>query len=227
MTDSTTTPQSIELSVLGWAPPIVHGLVRDLRVRWALEEAGWSYSEAVLDRAEQASANYRALQPFGQVPAMRSDGLKLFESGAIVHYIAEHSRALMPEDPAGRARVTSWMFGALNSIEPPIMMLNVLDMIYTPQPGEHYAGLRAWIAAWVESRLDVLAGVLDGNDYVLGQFSAADVLLTTVLRILRDTDFVAKRPVLAAYKQRCEARPAFAKALRDHLATFARNAPKS
>jgi glutathione S-transferase len=132
----------------------------------------------------------------------------------------------MPQDPAGRARVTSWMFGALNSIEPPIMMLNVLDMIYSPQQGENYAGLRAWIATWVESRLDVLAGVLDGRDYVLGEFSAADVLLTTVLRILRDTDFVAKRAVLAAYQARCEARPAFQKALRDHLATFERNAPK-
>jgi len=226
MTDTARTPQTIELSVLGWAPPIVHGLVRDLRVRWALEEAGWPYSEAVLSRAEQASADYRALQPFGQVPAMRSDGLELFESGAIVHYIAERSRNLMPEDPAGRARVTSWMFGALNSIEPPIMMLNVLDMIYAPQPGENYAGLRTWIAAWVESRLDVLAGVLDGKDYVLGEFSAADVLLTTVLRILRDTDFVEKRAVVAAYQQRCEARPAFANALRDHLATFERSLPK-
>jgi glutathione S-transferase len=225
MTDTAATP-TIELSVLGWAPPIVHGLVRDLRVRWALEEAGWPYSEDVLSRAEQASADYRDLQPFGQVPAMRSDGLKLFESGAIVHYIAERSPALMPEDPAGRARVTSWMFGALNSIEPPIMMLNVLDMIYSPRQGENYAGLRAWIATWVESRLDVLAGVLDGQDYVLGEFSAADVLLTTVLRILRDTDFVARRNVLAAYQQRCEARPAFQKALRDHLATFERNAPK-
>src|SRR5579871_3115380 len=81
MTDTAATP-IIELSVLGWAPPIVHGLVRDLRVRWALEEAGWPYSEDVLSRAEQASADYRDLQPFGQVPAMRSDGLKLFESGA-------------------------------------------------------------------------------------------------------------------------------------------------
>jgi len=217
----------ITVTAFKWVPPFAEGLVRDLRVRWALEEAGWPYSEAVLSRAEQASANYRALQPFGQVPAMRSDGLKLFESGAIVHYIAQRSRVLMPEDAAGRARVTSWMFGALNSIEPPIMMLNVLDMIYTPQPGENYAGLRAWIAAWVESRLDVLAGVLHGNAYVLGDFSAADVLLTTVLRILRDTDFVAKRAVVAAYQQRCEARPAFEKALRDHLATFERNAPKS
>jgi len=227
MTDTASTPQHIELSVLGWAPPIVHGLVRDLRVRWALEEAGWTYSQDILDRAQQASAEYRRLQPFGQVPALRADGLALFESGAIVHYIARRSAALMPQDEAGKAQVTTWMFGALNSIEPPIMMLNVLDMIYQPQPGENVAGLRAWVAGWVESRLDVLAGVLDGKEYVLDRFSAADVLLTSVLRILRDTDFVAKRPVLAAYQARCEARPAFQKALRDHLAAFDKSAPKT
>jgi len=225
MTITATAPQSIQVSVLGWAPPIVHGLVRDLRVRWALEEAGWPYDENVLSRAQQTSAEYRELQPFGQVPAMQCDGLKLFESGAIVHYIAERSPALMPEDPAGRSQVTAWIFGALNSIEPPIMMLNVLDMIYQGPKGANYDGLRAWVAGWVESRLDVLAGVLQGKQYVLGNFSAADVLLTTVLRILRDTDFVEKRAVLAAYQQRCEARPAFQKALLDHLATFANHAP--
>ena len=218
-------PQSFELSVLRWAPPIVHGLVRDLRVRWALEEAGWPYRENIVDRKDQASAAYRELQPFGQVPAADCDGLKLFESGAIVHYIAERSATLMPPDAEGRARVTSWMFGALNSIEPPIMMLNVLDMIYQGPKDQGYEGLRAWVAGWVEARLDVLAGVLEGNEYVLGAFSAADILLTTVLRILRDTDFVEKRAVLAAYQRRCEARPAFRTALRDHLDNFARHAP--
>jgi glutathione S-transferase len=161
------------------------------------------------------------------VPAIQCDGLKLFESGAIVHYIAERSPALMPEEPAARSQVTVWMFSALNSIEPPIMMLNILDMIYQGPKGENYDGLRAWVAGWVESRLDVLAGVLEGKEYVLGRFSAADVLLTTVLRILRDTDFVQKRPVLAAYQRRCEARPAFQKALQDHMASFAKHAPKN
>lgn len=220
-----TAQQAIHVSVLRWAPPIVHGLVRDLRVRWALEEAGWPYSEDIVSQAEQASAKYRELQPFGQVPAMQCDDLKLFESGAIVHYIAERSPALMPDDADGRSQVTMWMFGALNSVEPPVMMLNILDMIYQGPKGDDYKGLRAWVAGWVESRLDVLAGVLEGKDYLLGRFTAADVLLTTVLRILRDTDFVEKRPVLAAYQQRCEARPAFQKALHDHLANFARHAP--
>jgi hypothetical protein len=117
MTTTATPPQAIQVSVLRWAPPIVHGLVRDLRVRWALEEAGWPYCENVVSPADQASAKYRELQPFGQVPAMECDGLKLFDSGAIVHHIAERSPALMPEDPAARSQVTAWMFGALNSIE--------------------------------------------------------------------------------------------------------------
>lgn len=224
---NTTPPRSIELSVLAWAPPIVHGLVRDLRVRWALEEAGWPYRENVLDRAAQASAEYRELQPFGQIPAIESDGLALFESGAIVHYIAERSPALMPADADGRAKVTTWMFAALNSVEPPIMMLNVLDMIYDGPKDEGYRGLRAWVAGWVEARLDALEAELDGREFLVGGFSAADLLLTTVLRILRDTGFIAKRKTLAAYVARCEARPAFAKALGDHLENFARHAPEN
>jgi glutathione S-transferase len=225
MTISTPPPESISLSVLGWAPPAVHGLVRDLRVRWALEEAGWPYTEDVVGPAEQASARYRARQPFGQIPAMVCDGLALFESGAIVHHIAERSPALMPADPDGRSRVTAWMFGALNSVEPPIMMLNVLDMAYQGPKGESHDALRAWVAGWVETRLDVLGGVLGTQDYLLGRFTAADLLLTTVLRILRNTDFVEKRTVLDAYRRRCEARPAFQKALRDHLDNFAKHAP--
>lgn len=220
-----TPPQSIQVSVLRWAPPMVHGLVRDLRVRWALEEAGWPYREHLVSRDEQAGEKYRALQPFGQVPAFQSEELTMFESGAIVLHIAERSPALMPQEPAARAQVTSWMFGALSSIEPPIMMLNVIDMIYKGPKGPDLQGLRAWVASWIESRLDALGHVLEGTDYILGRFTAADVLLTTVLRILRDTDLVKKRPLLDAYQRRCEARPAFQKALADHLANFAKHAP--
>jgi glutathione S-transferase len=222
-----TTPQAIQVSVLRWAPPAVHGLVRDLRVRWALEEAGWPYSEHFVSQQDQASKSYRELQPFGQVPAFQSDEQKLFESGAIVLHIAERSPALMPQDPAARAQVTMWLFGALNSIEPPIMMLNLLDMVYQGPKGPDIQGLRAWIAGWTESRLDVLADMLKGKDYLLGRFTAADVLVTTVLRMLRDTDYVKKRPDVAAYQRRCEERPAFQKALEDHLASFAKHAPPS
>jgi glutathione S-transferase len=220
-----TTPQSIQVSVLPWVPPIIQGLVRDLRVRWALEEAGWPYREHVVDREDQASASYRALQPFGQVPAFQSDELTLFESGAIVLHIAERSPALMPQEPAARSQVTTWMFGALNSIEPPIMMFNILDMVYQGPKGDDVKALRGWVVSWIESRLDTLVRVLEGKEHVLGRFTAADVLLSTVLRILRDTDLVEARPALSAYQRRCEARPAFQKALADHLANFAKHAP--
>lgn len=220
-----TTPQPIQVSVLRWAPPVVHGLVRDLRVRWALEEAGLPYREHVVSRDDQASAKYRDWQPFGQVPALHAGEQVLFESGAIVLHIAEGSPALMPQEPAARSQVTSWIFGALNSVEPPIMMLNVIDMLYQGPKGDEIKGLRAWIAGWAESRLDTLVRVLEGKDYLLGRFTAADVLLTTVLRILRDTDYVTKRPLLDAYQRRCEARPASQKAMADHLANFAKHAP--
>ncbi|MET0391377.1 MAG: glutathione S-transferase family protein [Polyangiales bacterium] len=225
-TNSTSSP-SIELSVLRWAPPIVQGLVRDLRVRWALEEAGLPYREHVVSQQDQASASYRALQPFGQVPALRSDELTLFESGAIVLHIAEQSTALMPQEPSARAQVKAWIFGALNSVEPPIWMFNILDMLYGGPKGDDYKALVAYVVAFVEMRLDTLVTLLAGKDYILGGFTAADVLLTTVLRILRDTDLVTKRPALAAYQQRCEARPAFQKALADHMASFAKHAPAS
>lgn len=218
--------QAIEVSVLRWAPPIVQGLVRDLRVRWALEEAGWPYHENLVSQDDQQSEAYRALQPFGQVPALQTDELKLFESGAIVLHIAERSPALMPQELAARAQVTAWIFGALNSVEPPVMMLNIIDMIYQGPKGDDVKGLRTWIEGWLESRLDVLVHQLESKEYVLGRFTAADVLLATVLRVLRDTDLVVKRPVLVAYQARCEARPAFQKALADHLASFAKHAPK-
>lgn len=216
---------AIQVSVLRWAPPMVHGLVRDLRVRWALEEAGWSYGEHVVSQADQASTSYRALQPFGQVPALESEELTAFESGAIVLHIAERSPALMPEEPARRAEVISWLFAALNSVEPPIMMLNVLDMTYQGPKGSDVEALRAWVAGGVEARLDALVRVLSGKHYLFDRFTAADLLLTTVLRLLRETDLVKKRTTLDAYRLRCEARPAFQQALNDHLANFAKHAP--
>lgn len=219
------TPHAVALSVLRWAPPMVHGLVRDLRVRWALEEAGWPYCEHVVSREDQQSVAYRAQQPFGQVPALWSDGLSLFESGAIVLHIAERSPALMPEESAARSQVTSWIFGALNTIEPPVMMINAIDMLYRGPKGPDVQGLRSFVVGWAEQQLDVLVRVLDDKEYVLGRFTAADVLLTSVLRILRDTDLVEERPTLNAYQRRCEARPAFQKALADHVASFAKHAP--
>ena len=211
----------IRVSVLRWVLPFAQGLVRDLRVRWALEEAGLPYEEVLIGPEEQKSASYRALQPFGQVPAYEEDGLVLFESGAIVLHIAERSDALMPSDPAARARTTTWMFAALNTVELPILFLNQIDMQkVAAEPPQ-----RAAVVAAVKMRLASVGQRLDGREYLEDRFTAADLLMTSVLRILRRTDIVAEMPVLEAYRLRCEARPAFQKALADQMAAFARNAP--
>ena len=220
-----TVPENVEVGVLRWVPPKIQGLVRDLRVRWALEEAGWPYREHVIDGEEPKSTSYRALPPCGQLPAFRCDDVTLFESGAILLYIAERSVALMPAELTWRSEVGKWILRALNSVEPPILMLNILDMLSERPKDNGLKALRDWLVASIESRLDTLVPVMQGKQYVLGRFTAADVLLTTVLRILRDTDLVKCRPALKEYQRRCEARPAFQKALADHMANFAKHAP--
>src|ERR1700684_2356180 len=120
----------ITISAFRWVPPFAQGQVRDLRVRWALEEAGLPYRARLLAQGDQNKPEYRALQPFGQVPIFEEDGQVLFESGAIVLHIGERSTALLPTDAAGRARATQWLIAALNSIEPHIMNVAVLGLFY-------------------------------------------------------------------------------------------------
>ena len=208
----------IRVSAFRWVPPFARGLVRDLRVRWALEEAGLPYEERLIGPEDQVSESYRGLQPFGQVPAYEEDGLVLFESGAIVLHVAERSEELMPSDPTRRARVTTWMFAALNTMEPRIQNLAEIDLFHAE---EEWAKLRRPVAVEAaKTRLANLAGWLGGRDYLEDRFTAADLLMTTVLRILRHTDLIAQIPVLEAYRLRCEARPAFQKALADQMAAF-------
>ena len=208
----------IKLSAFRWVPPFAQGLVRDFRVRWALEEAGIPYQEMLIGPEDQATAAYRALQPFGQVPAIDTGELKLFESGAIVLYIAERSEALTPSDAKGRARTRAWMFAALNSVEPPIQNLAELDLFHA---GEAWVPTRRPMAVEaVQKRLAALEHWLGGRDYLEARFTAGDLLMTTVLRTLRHTDIVSARPALKAYQERCEARPAFRKAMADHLRPF-------
>jgi glutathione S-transferase len=214
----------IRVTAFSWVPPFAAGLVRDLRVRWALEEAGLAYEERLIGPGEQNSAEYRSLQPFGQVPLYEEDGLILFESGAIVLHIGQHSEALLPRNPAERARAVQWVLAALNSIEPHIQNLALIDLFY---PNEEWAKLRRpGVIEFVEKRLDALAARLGDSEYLDGnRFTVGDLMMTTVLRILRHTDLVEKRPTLATYQANCEARPAFQKALADQLAPFGRNAP--
>jgi glutathione S-transferase len=207
------------LTAFRWVPPFAQGLVRDLRVRWALEEAGLPYRTRLIDAADQASAPHRARQPFGQVPVLEDENMVLFESGAIVLYIGARSEALLPADPAAKARAVTWLLAALNTIEVAIQPLAEIDLFHA---GEAWAQARRPEAErTVRQRLAELAACLGDRAYLEHRFTAGDLMMAAVLRILRHTDLVAAEPNLAAYLARCEARPAFRRALRDHMATFA------
>jgi len=208
----------ITISAFKWVPPFAVGLVRDLRVRWALEEAGLPYQARLIDQEVQMSPDYRARQPFGHVPVFEEDGRVLFESGAIVIHIGMRSEALLPTDPKGRARAITWIMAALNSMEVFIQPLAALDLFY---PEQQWAQLRRPGAeAEVKRRLSELAAALGDREYLEERFTAGDLMMTTVLRILRHTDLVNNQPRLKAYQARCEARPAFQRALSDQVADF-------
>ncbi len=213
----------ITITAFRWVPPPVRGLVRDLRVRWALEEAGLPYTAQLIGPKDQSSAQYREWQPFGQVPAYAHDGLELFESGAIVLHIAQQSEVLMPTEAAGRARVQTWLIAALNSIEPAVQQLTEIDLFHSQ--AEWTKQRRPQVEDRVKSRLGALAAWLGDREYLEGRFSAADLLMVTVLRNLRHTDLVSQYPTIKAYCERGEARPAFQKALHDQMADFVGQPP--
>jgi len=209
----------ITISAFRWVPDLARGQVRDLRVRWALEEAGLPYRTRLLEQGEQDRPEYRALQPFGQVPIFEEDGITMFETGAIVLHIGERSEALLPKDAAARARAMQWAFAALNSIEPFVMNVALIDFFY---PNEDWAKLRRpGAVAFVERRLDALSKALGDKLYLDGErFTAGDLLMASVLRIFDYTDIVTRNARLAAYLERCVARPAFARALAAQLGDF-------
>lgn len=206
---------------IDWVPPAAQGLVRDLRVRWALEEAGLAYATRTLSAKERSAEAYSSRHPFGKVPAFESSEGPLFESGAIVHAIAEQSETLMPRTL--RHATLAWMFAALNTVEPPLWHLLEIDLLH---PDEAWATLRRPGAVEAaKARLQALSTWLEDREHLLDRFTAADILMVTVLRFVRHTDLVAGFPPLAAYLERCEARPAFQTALRRQLAEYARHAP--
>lgn len=209
----------ITISAFKWVPEFARGQVRDLRVRWALEEAGLPYQTRLLAQGDQDEPDYRALQPFGQVPILEEDGFVLFESGAIVLHIGARSEVLLPADPGARARATQWLIAALNSIEPYVMNVAMIDLFYADQ---EWAKLRRPGAVeFVQRRLAGLSRSLGDKPYLDGdRFTAGDLMMTTVLRILRDTDIVTRDRRLAAYIERCTARPAFQRALDAQIADF-------
>jgi glutathione S-transferase len=213
----------ITISAFKWVPDFARGQVRDLRVRWALEEAGLPYRTRLLEQGDQDKPEYRALQPFGQVPILEEDGFVLFESGAIVQYIGERSEALLPRDAKARARAIQWLTAALNSIEPFMMNVAVIDLFYA---SEQWAKLRRPGAVeFAQRRLSALSKSLGDKPFLDGErFTAGDLVMSTVLRILSNTDIVTRDPRLAAYIDRCTARPAFKRALDGQLGDFAKAA---
>jgi glutathione S-transferase len=209
----------ITISAFNWVPDFAQGQVRDLRARWALEEAGLPYRTRLLTQGDQDRPDYRALQPFGQVPVLEEDSFVLFESGAIVLYIGERSEALLPREPAARARATQWLIAALNSIEPFLLNVALIDLFYA---NEEWAKLRRPGAVeFARKRLAALSASLGDKPYLDGErFTAGDLMMTTVLRILKHTDIVTSDRRLAGYIERCTARPAFQRALDAQIADF-------
>lgn len=199
-----------------WVPSFARGQVRDLRVRWALEEAGLPYRTRLLEQGDQDKPDYRALQPFGQVPVFEEDGQTLFESGAIVLHIAERSEALLPKDPMAKARATQWLVAALNSVEPFIMNVADVELFHAD---EEWAKLRRQGAIeYAQRRIGWVSKALGDKPYLDGdRFTVGDLLMSSVLRI--DSQLVVE-PNLAAYVERCTARPAFQRALDAQLADF-------
>lgn len=209
----------IQVTAFKWVPPFAQGSVRDIRVRWALEEAGLGYDDQLIGFEDQATAAYRALQPFGQVPAYRDDTVEMFESGAIVLWIAQSSDQLMPADDAERAMVLTWLFAAMNSVEPFVAELAIIDLFNADK--DWAKARRPEVEAFLRKRLgDLQTALGDRRWFANDRFSAADILMTHVLRDLRHTDILADFPALTAYVARCEARPAFKRALEDQLKPF-------
>jgi len=204
-------------------PPFAQGLVRDLRVRWALEEAGLPYRERLLDAMNERPEGYLREQPFGQVPIYSEGDIHMFETGAIVLHIAERSDVLMPRDPAARARAMSWVVAALNSIEPFIQYVAFIDAFHAKE--EWARGAREQMLEFSKKRLGRLSDWLGEREYLEHRFTAGDLMMTTMLRILRHTDVVAEFSNLARYQARCEARPAFQRALEAQLAAFEKHKP--
>lgn len=217
---------TIEIATFEWVPPFAQGWVKDIRPRWALAEAGLDYKIRLISGAndENNGPEYRAWQPFGQVPAYRDAEVQLFETGAILLHIANRSETLKPRDAQDAANIQSWCFAALNSVEP-----RVDNLI---QPATFHAG-EAWLDGFrphaeklVDLRLKSLTGHLKDRDWLTDRFSVADILMATVLRGLQEEPILAQYPIVAAYLDRALARPAFQTALQGQLETFRANAPK-
>ena len=196
----------------GNVPAPVIGVTRDLSVLWAVEEAAVPYRIKPLDhaRGDLRSPEYLRVQPFGQIPAIEDGELTLFESAAIVLYIAEKAKRLLPAEPTARALAWQWAFAATTTVEPSMADLFLLETFYAGQPWAKER--RPMLVGLAEKRLSSLEPKLACRSYLLGDdFTAPDILMCAALRLLRHTDLLDTAPSVAAYKARCEARPAWKK----------------
>lgn len=199
------------------------GLARDMRVRWALEEVGQPYEVRLVSFAAMKEPAHRALHPFGQIPTYQEGDLALFESGAIVLHIAQHHAGLLPGEADARARAVAWMFAALNTIEPPILDLQTLELL---ERDRDWFGQRLpLVKDRIRGRLDELAVRLGNADWLDGGFSAGDLMLASVLLRLKSSGMLDEYPTLSSYVARAEARPAYRRAFEDQLAVFTGQPP--
>ncbi len=207
----------IEITAFRWVPEGPRGLVKDLRIRWGLEEAGLDYRVRLIGM--ERSADYLKDQPFNQVPCLRDETIQIFESGAILQYLGEKSEALLPRDPQGKYRAIQWTYAAVNSVEPFVQHRVLLDSIWG---GEEWAKLsKPTMDQFARLRLQQLSDRLAQKPWLEGdRFTIGDLMMITVLRLADRGRLLESYPNLTAYVKRGEARPAFRQALADHLAPF-------
>lgn len=218
--DSTATA---EVTAYRWVPDFAQGLVRDLRVRWALEEIGRTYRVRLLDATKPRPEEYFCEQPFGQVPAYRDEEVQLFESGAILIHLGMQDERLLPSDTNGRMRAIAWLIASLNSVEPAIFPLLMINVFNKGEPWTEDA--RPKFMERLQSRLKCMSDALGDKEWLEDRFTIADLMLVTVLRQLRGGKVLDEFPNLKAYVARGEARPAFQQALADQCSVFAENEP--
>jgi glutathione S-transferase len=209
---------TVTITAFERSPDRGRGLARDMRVRWALEEAGRPYDVRLLSFAAMKEPGHRRLHPFGQIPTYQEGDLVLFESGAIVLHIAERNPGLLPDDPNARARAIAWMFAALDTVEPPIVELSMATVLERDK--SWYEERLPMLEDRVRTRLDELSARLGESDWLDGGFSAADLLMVTVLRRAQSSGLLNAYPALCAYVARAEARPAYRRAFDAQLAVF-------
>jgi glutathione S-transferase len=213
----------IEVTAFRWVPEGAQGLVKDLRVRWALGEAGLDYRVRLIGL--QRPEGYREDQPFEQVPCLKDGAVRIFESGAILQYIGEKSEALLPRDQQGRLRAIQWTYAALSSLEPFIQFRALLNNVWADQ--EWAEPSKPTFDQLSSLRLGQLSDRLGDKTWLEGdRFTIGDLMMVTVLRLAERAKLLEPYPNLRGYVARGEARPAFKRALEEQLATFRDNEPQ-